>query len=93
MVNPMPESTLTLCQSLLYPPVRDLGFGLWIITICSTYVQYALIVCQMSGRTTFIFMFYVYVQAKGSHIEEVSDEILGKLACVYFTINRALKLK
>ncbi len=38
-------------------------------------------------------MFYVYVQAKGSHIEEVSDEILGKLACVYFTINRALKLK
>jgi hypothetical protein len=27
--NPMPESTLTLCQSRLYPPVRDLGFGLW----------------------------------------------------------------
>jgi hypothetical protein len=26
--NPMPESTLTLCQSRLYPPVRDLGFGL-----------------------------------------------------------------
>jgi hypothetical protein len=25
----MPESTLTLCQSRLYPPVRDLGFGLW----------------------------------------------------------------
>ncbi len=25
---PMPESTLTLCQSRLYPPVRDLGFGL-----------------------------------------------------------------
>ncbi len=23
----MPESTLTLCQSRLYPPVRDLGFG------------------------------------------------------------------
>ncbi len=28
MGNPMLESTLTLCQSLLYPPVRD--FGLWI---------------------------------------------------------------
>jgi hypothetical protein len=28
MGNPMPESTLTLCQSRLYPPVRDLGFGL-----------------------------------------------------------------
>ena len=24
----MPESTLFLCQSRLYPPVRDLGFGL-----------------------------------------------------------------
>jgi hypothetical protein len=29
MGNPMPESILTLCQSRLYPPVRDLGFGLW----------------------------------------------------------------
>ncbi len=28
MGNTMPESTLTLCQSRLYPPVRDLGFGL-----------------------------------------------------------------
>jgi hypothetical protein len=28
MNNPMPESTLTLCQSRLYPPVRDLRFGL-----------------------------------------------------------------
>jgi hypothetical protein len=28
MGNPMPESTLTLCQSRLYPPVRDFGFGL-----------------------------------------------------------------
>ncbi len=28
MGNPMPESTLTLCQRRLYPPARDLGFGL-----------------------------------------------------------------
>jgi hypothetical protein len=28
--NPMPESTLTLCQSRLYPPVRDFEIGLWI---------------------------------------------------------------
>jgi hypothetical protein len=28
MSNPMPESTLTLCQSRLYIPVRDLVFGL-----------------------------------------------------------------
>jgi hypothetical protein len=28
MGNPMPESTLTLCQSWLYPSVRDFGFGL-----------------------------------------------------------------
>ncbi len=34
--NPIPESTLTLCQSRLYPPVSDFGFGLstvWIKTI------------------------------------------------------------
>jgi hypothetical protein len=24
--NPMPESTLTLCQSRLYPPVMDFGW-------------------------------------------------------------------
>jgi hypothetical protein len=29
MGNPMPKSTLTLCQSRLYPPVRDFGFGFW----------------------------------------------------------------
>jgi hypothetical protein len=28
MGNPMPESTLTLCQSQLHPQVRDLEFGL-----------------------------------------------------------------
>ncbi len=28
MGSPMPESTFTLCQSRLYPPVRDFGFGL-----------------------------------------------------------------
>jgi hypothetical protein len=27
-LNPMPESSLKLCQSRLYPPVRDFGFGL-----------------------------------------------------------------
>ncbi len=27
MGNSLPESTLTLCQSRLYPPVRDFGFG------------------------------------------------------------------
>ncbi len=31
MGNPMPESTLTLCQSRRYPPVRDLGFGLCVL--------------------------------------------------------------
>ncbi len=35
MGNPKPESTLTLCQSRLYPPVRDFGFGLcyrtWVV--------------------------------------------------------------
>ncbi len=28
MGNPMPQSTLALCQSRLYPPVRGFGFGL-----------------------------------------------------------------
>ena len=30
MGNPMPESALTLCQSRLYHPVRDFGFGLYV---------------------------------------------------------------
>jgi hypothetical protein len=29
MGNHMTVSTLTLCQSWLYPSVRDFGFGLW----------------------------------------------------------------
>ncbi len=28
--NPMPESTLTLCRSRLYPPGQGLWFGLWL---------------------------------------------------------------
>jgi hypothetical protein len=32
MGNPMPESTLSLCQSRLYPPVRVFGFGYAIAT-------------------------------------------------------------
>jgi hypothetical protein len=31
MGNPMSETTLTLCQSRLYPPVRDFGFGLSLV--------------------------------------------------------------
>jgi hypothetical protein len=34
MGNPIPESTLTLCRSQLYPPGRDLGFGLWVQSHC-----------------------------------------------------------
>ncbi len=33
MGNPLAESTLTLFQSRLYPPVRDLGFGLWTLVL------------------------------------------------------------
>jgi hypothetical protein len=37
MGNPMPESTLTLCQSLLYPQPRDLRFSLGanLCTVCT----------------------------------------------------------
>ncbi len=35
----MPESTLTLCQSWLYPPVRDFGFGLWAYVWCAKNQQ------------------------------------------------------
>jgi hypothetical protein len=34
MGNPMPESTLSLCQSQLYPPVRDFRFGLCTLQQC-----------------------------------------------------------
>jgi hypothetical protein len=40
--NPLPESTLTLCQSRLYPPVRDFGFGLWskVLYLCLLKLEY-----------------------------------------------------
>jgi hypothetical protein len=31
MDNPLPESTLTLRQSRLYPPVKDFRFDLWVV--------------------------------------------------------------
>ncbi len=37
MGNLMPESTLTLCQSRLYSPVRDFGFGLRALPIINNY--------------------------------------------------------
>ncbi len=40
MGNPLPESTLTLCQSRLYPTVRDFGFGLCpLLGLCSVSVS------------------------------------------------------
>ncbi len=39
MGNPMPESTLTLCQSWIYPPVRDFGFGLCIFRLYSKIAE------------------------------------------------------
>jgi hypothetical protein len=38
MGSPMPESTLALCQSRLYPPVRDFGFGLGAIPMATLFV-------------------------------------------------------
>ncbi len=50
MGNPMPESTLTLCQSRLYPLVRDFGFSLMIwYTLINIY------------KHKFIFYLFFYV--------------------------------
>ncbi len=38
MGNPMPESTLTLCRSRLYSPVRDFGFGLCSQSFAKQYI-------------------------------------------------------
>jgi hypothetical protein len=42
--NPTSELNLTLCQSRLYFPVRDFGFGLWNVIIyhfCYTFVFFS----------------------------------------------------
>jgi hypothetical protein len=54
----MPESTLTLCQSRLYPPVSDFGFGLWILGHLRKlfYVQATLLIVLLStsALTSFV---------------------------------------
>ncbi len=60
MGNPMPESTLSLCQSRLFPPVREFGFGFWFIllgrlkiltivsnVVCVRKVQWAAIISNV----------------------------------------------
>jgi hypothetical protein len=42
MDNPMPESSLTLSQSRLYPPVRAVGFSLSVV-LCANNIVYALV--------------------------------------------------
>jgi hypothetical protein len=44
--NSMPESTLTLCQSRLYTPVRDFKFGLW----PHTFHEAPLVTSQTQGQ-------------------------------------------
>ncbi len=83
-INSMPQSTLFRSQGHRIWPL-DHQHLFYLRTICSD--------CPPDVRSDDLYIYVLYVQAKGSHIEEVSDEILGKLACVYFTINRALKLK
>jgi hypothetical protein len=39
MGNPMPESALTLCQRRLYAPVKDLGFGLYTISLYTVILK------------------------------------------------------
>jgi hypothetical protein len=39
MGNPMPESTLTLCQNQFYPPFRVFGFGLRLLDRCLDVVN------------------------------------------------------
>ncbi len=50
--NPTPESTLTLCQSRLYPPVMDFGFGLWINSVFCTTGLIAMVQIHNSGFCT-----------------------------------------
>ncbi len=48
--QPVPESTLTLCQSRLWPPFRDFGFGLWTQS-CVLYVSNDLKLKAVEAKT------------------------------------------
>jgi hypothetical protein len=50
-LNPMPESTLTLYQSRLYPQVRDFGFGLCLSECCFDLGLPAVLIPQLGEET------------------------------------------
>ncbi len=89
MGNPMPEPTLTLCQSQLYPPVRDFGFSFkttW-LRICKSFSQRdARITCRINLSTSS----YQYMNHKkysefrhitkiNWHVVEINKDILLEL--------------
>ncbi len=53
--NPMPKSTLTLCQSRLYPPVRDFRFSLRTDTVRPEAAQAAVENIWTDSTDTFRF--------------------------------------
>jgi hypothetical protein len=52
-LNPMPESTLALCQNRLHPPVRDFEFG---------FLHGALHALRIKRKFTFMRMFPRYLR-------------------------------
>jgi hypothetical protein len=83
MGNPMTEPTLTLCQSRLYPPVRDLGFGL-----CSLFLIEWLLKCHMkttifNRRWCAVGSILAVVEAEGAHL---NPDDANQVRIQYFSV-------
>jgi hypothetical protein len=64
MGNPMPESTITLCQSRLYLPVRDFEF---ILRLCYTVINiYTFLPTKQQSHTSNFFLCTVFNTASSA---------------------------
>ncbi len=76
--NSLPESTLALCQSRLYPIVRDFGFGLWCWRLSCRWHSQNFDVLLLLTVLKLLFFLLLLLTLKGPKLEISAPGFLHK---------------
>ncbi len=107
-LNPMPESTLTLCQSRLYPLAKDFGFGLCICCWQQLLGREERCCCMIVSRSAYILellsspqrscfflptVYYIYVTSASYSSSFYLDSAIGRFLRSDNSLTLAARIK